>query len=256
MRGAKRLAVSAVTVILVTCSVGCTSSGREAATSSSVSGSPSSTPPTNAAPAATSAEAVALRDQSTANGDYIVGIDITPGVWQCRDAGESVYWKTTDKTGSIIDNDLGSIARVLDSAFAVKLKGCNGEWKAVDAPTETSAATVSTSGESGSPDRDADVAKCHTAYSRFTNEARGALDDAVLAGRIPPTTLWLAAAAWGTQPPSSQGTKKIADAISRFNSAALLVSASGINMSDADTQEFMQSYYEMRTFCEDIVAWS
>lgn len=62
------------------------------------------------------------------NGDYLVGTDITTGTWQCRTGGSSLYWETSDKGGDTIANDLGSIARVLSNAYAVKLSGCDGDW--------------------------------------------------------------------------------------------------------------------------------
>jgi hypothetical protein len=72
--------------------------------------------------------------KTVGNGDYLVGRDIETGTWQCRDGGGrlSLYWETDTKSGDIIDNDLGSIARVLSNAYTVKLSGCNGDWTKVD----------------------------------------------------------------------------------------------------------------------------
>jgi hypothetical protein len=192
------------------------------------------------------------------NGDYLVGTDIASGVWQCRDAGESVYWKTTDKAGGIINNDLGSIARVDASAFAVKLKGCETDWIAVKDLPETAAASVKTSDStsgSGSASRDADVALCHHAYGRFSGELRADLDAAVLAGHLSPLNMWFAASTFGSvHVGDASGT--IARSIGDFNAAALLLTQGGIvDMIDEDAQNFMQSYYDKRTACEDINAW-
>lgn len=66
---------------------------------------------------------------SVPDGDYIIGTDIQPGTYQCKDPGEVVYWATSDQSGELLDNDLGSIARVTSSAYAVKLDDCSVDWK-------------------------------------------------------------------------------------------------------------------------------
>ncbi len=71
----------------------------------------------------------AVRDgSSSANGDYIVGSDIAVGTYKCNSPSDTIYWETTSTAGDIVDNDLGSIARVVSNAFAVKLSGCNSDW--------------------------------------------------------------------------------------------------------------------------------
>lgn len=70
--------------------------------------------------------------QTIVNGDYLVGTDIATGVWRCSADGGSLYWETDTKSGDIIDNDLGSIARVPTSAYSVTLRGCDGDWAKVD----------------------------------------------------------------------------------------------------------------------------
>lgn len=198
------------------------------------------------------------RTRTAADGDYLVGTDITPGVWQCRDASNSIYWKTTDRAGEIIDNDLGSIARIPDSAFAVKLTGCVTDWIAVDtAPTTPLgvAAPVATSG-TGSSTRDADIANCRAVFVTLSDDSRSQLDSAVVSGRINPVTLFAAVLAHRSSMAfQAQGTARIFDAVSRFDAAALAISRDGLGMSDAETQEFMQSYYEMQTDCASIRAW-
>lgn len=68
---------------------------------------------------------------SVPNGDYLVGKDIEPGTYQCKDGGENLYWSADDSSGEIIDNDLGSIARFTSAAYTIKLSGCAGDWKRV-----------------------------------------------------------------------------------------------------------------------------
>lgn len=58
-----------------------------------------------------------------------IGTDIEPGRYQCKDPGELVYWATSDQSGELLDNDIGSIARVTSSAYAIKLDNCNVDWK-------------------------------------------------------------------------------------------------------------------------------
>lgn len=195
---------------------------------------------------------------SAPNGDYIIGTDIAPGVWQCRSGSDSLYWETTDRAGDIVDNDLGSIARVNADAFAVKLKGCEDAWAAVDAEPSaaTSIATPEPTSGTGSPTRDADIANCRSAYVKLTDEDRTAFDAAIPIGSISPVTLWNAVAEYRPLAFRSGGTKKIFDAATKFNDAAFTVSAMGVGMSDEVADEFMQSYYELRTFCEDIKAWN
>lgn len=65
---------------------------------------------------------------SLANGDYIVGSDIAVGTYKCNSPSDTIYWETTSKAGDIVDNDLGSIARVVSNAYAVKLSGCDSDW--------------------------------------------------------------------------------------------------------------------------------
>lgn len=66
---------------------------------------------------------------SVSNGDYLVGKDIEPGTYQCKDGGSNLYWEADDNSGEIIDNDLGSIARFTSDAYTIKLSGCAGDWK-------------------------------------------------------------------------------------------------------------------------------
>ncbi|MEJ7648636.1 MAG: hypothetical protein WKF57_06215 [Nakamurella sp.] len=66
---------------------------------------------------------------SVPNGDYLVGKDIEPGTYQCKDATDRLYWEADDASGEILDNDLGSIARFTSEAYTIKLSGCAGDWK-------------------------------------------------------------------------------------------------------------------------------
>lgn len=68
---------------------------------------------------------------AVANGDYLVGTDIEPGTYQCKDATDRLYWEADDSSGEIIDNDLGSIARFGSDAYTIKLSGCAGDWTRV-----------------------------------------------------------------------------------------------------------------------------
>lgn len=240
----------------------CTTEGTSqpiTTTSSATTQSPQ--PPTASVKApstSASSSAVGPITDAVTNGDYIIGTDIAAGVWQCRSSGDSLYWETTDRTGEIIDNDLGSIARVNADAFAVKLKGCLNDWVAVDAePTSTTSlvAPEPTSG-TGSPTRDTNIANCRTMFAKFTDADRAAIDAAIPIGRISGMTLWGAVQNYRSLAFRSGGTPKIFDAANRLNDAALVVSYAGPDMPDAVTQEFMQSYYELRTFCEEIKAWN
>jgi len=70
------------------------------------------------------------------NGFFLVNIDIAPGVWRSNGSGDSCYWATTTKTGSIIDNHFGmsgGTAYISPSAFQVEFKDC-GTWTFLSPP--------------------------------------------------------------------------------------------------------------------------
>lgn len=68
-------------------------------------------------------------------GFYLVGTDISPGVWRSLGTGDSCYWAITTRTGSIINNHFGMAGGTMyipSSAFEVELgQGC-GRWTYLD----------------------------------------------------------------------------------------------------------------------------
>lgn len=65
------------------------------------------------------------------DGNYLVGVDIAPGVWRSTGMDDYCYWETTSKTGGIIQNYIGKAggtAYISPNAFAVLFKDC-GIWE-------------------------------------------------------------------------------------------------------------------------------
>ncbi len=65
------------------------------------------------------------------DGNYLVGVDIAPGVWRSMGNSSNCYWEVTTKTGGIIDNYFGmagGTAYISPNAFAVMFEDC-GVWE-------------------------------------------------------------------------------------------------------------------------------
>jgi hypothetical protein len=64
------------------------------------------------------------------DGNYLVGVDIAPGVWRSDGSQDDCYWETSTMTGDIVDNYFGragGTAYINPSAFAVHFEDC-GTW--------------------------------------------------------------------------------------------------------------------------------
>ena len=73
---------------------------------------------------------IAYLTEERADGFYLVGVDIAPGVWRSTGGGDSCYWATTSKTGEIIKNHFGmagGTAYISPSAYQVEFSNC-GIW--------------------------------------------------------------------------------------------------------------------------------
>lgn len=156
--------------------------------------------------------------QAAANGDYLVGADIASGVWQCRDTGTSMYWATTDRAGEIIDNDLGSIARVPETAFAVKLKGCIGDWRQVNG--EPNAAGIASSASVMAEDSlGTDSTACFGAQV-LLGEHKQQLDEILSTGKTTNSEIWQLAFTFVPLPIGSSDSE-LSRAITRFRAIHL-----------------------------------
>jgi len=65
-------------------------------------------------------------------GFYLVGDEISPGVWRSLGSSESCYWSVTNRTGDIIDNHFGMAGGTMyipASAFQVELDRDCGTWE-------------------------------------------------------------------------------------------------------------------------------
>jgi len=64
-------------------------------------------------------------------GFYLVGSEISPGIWRSLGSSDSCYWSITTKTGSIIKNHFGmsgGTMYITESAFQVQLDEDCGNW--------------------------------------------------------------------------------------------------------------------------------
>ena len=68
-------------------------------------------------------------------GFYLVGTEISPGVWRSLGTGDDCYWAITTRTGSIMNNHFGMAGGTMfipSNAFEVELtQGC-GRWTYLD----------------------------------------------------------------------------------------------------------------------------
>jgi len=65
------------------------------------------------------------------DGNYLVGVDIAPGVWCSTGTEDDCYWTINTMTGNIIDNYFGmsgGTAYISPTAFSVMFEGC-GIWE-------------------------------------------------------------------------------------------------------------------------------
>ena len=68
-------------------------------------------------------------------GFYLVGSEISPGVWRSLGTGDSCYWAITTRTGSIINNHFGMAGGTMfipSTAFEVELTQDCGRWTYLD----------------------------------------------------------------------------------------------------------------------------
>jgi hypothetical protein len=73
-------------------------------------GTPAKTPPPTKTPnlaASATAQQLAYLREDKPDGNYLVGIDIAPGVWRNNGLTDSCYWETNTRTGEIIRNYIG-----------------------------------------------------------------------------------------------------------------------------------------------------
>jgi hypothetical protein len=67
---------------------------------------------------------------SKKDGFFLVGVDISPGIWRSSGTGNSCYWEITTKTGNILSNHFGMSGGTMyipATAFQVQLQDC-GNW--------------------------------------------------------------------------------------------------------------------------------
>lgn len=68
--------------------------------------------------------------RSRSDGFYLVGSEISPGLWRSTGTGDSCYWETTTKTGDINNNHFGMAGGTMyirPADFEVRLEDC-GTW--------------------------------------------------------------------------------------------------------------------------------
>jgi len=68
--------------------------------------------------------------RSKSDGFYLVGTEMSPGLWRSQGAGDSCYWEITSKTGNIINNHFGMAGGTMyirATDFQVRLEDC-GTW--------------------------------------------------------------------------------------------------------------------------------
>jgi len=64
-------------------------------------------------------------------GNYLVGVDIAPGLWRNNGTSDSCYWTINDKFGGIINNYFGmggGTMYIPAGAFSVRLERECGTW--------------------------------------------------------------------------------------------------------------------------------
>ncbi len=64
-------------------------------------------------------------------GNYLIGVDIAPGVWRSQGKADGCYWEVTTKTGDIISNDFGAAGGTMyipATGFQVEMSDDCGDW--------------------------------------------------------------------------------------------------------------------------------
>ena len=98
-----------------------------------ITGTPTLTP--NVAQTATAAQIIKLK-KDFGDGNYLVGVDIAPGVWRNNGTRDDCYWSRETRTGNIIDNYLGlggGTAYISSNDFLFHSQDC-GVWTWLSAP--------------------------------------------------------------------------------------------------------------------------
>lgn len=88
-------------------------------------GTPTNTP--NIA-ATTTSQQIAKLQRSFRDGNYLIGVDIAPGVWRNDGSSDNCYWTRNTRTGDIIDNYLGAgggTAYIGPNDFSFRSERCN-----------------------------------------------------------------------------------------------------------------------------------
>jgi hypothetical protein len=104
-----------------------------------ISGTPTRTGPPTKTPdfaAISTAQQLANLRSDKLDGNYLVGVDIAPGVWRNDSNGNDCYWSRLTRTGEIIDNYIGAgkgTAYIAPTDFAFYSERC-GTWTYLSAP--------------------------------------------------------------------------------------------------------------------------
>jgi hypothetical protein len=70
-------------------------------------------------------------------GNYLVNVDIAPGVWRNDGNSKGCYWQRSDKTGDIIANDFGmggGTMYIAPTDFSVEMDAECGNWTYLQGP--------------------------------------------------------------------------------------------------------------------------
>jgi hypothetical protein len=86
--------------------------------------------------ATSTAATLAAMKKNKEDGNYLVGVDIAPGVWRNSGTSEPCYWETDTRTGTIIRNYFGAgggTAYIGPTDFIFHSDGC-GTWTFLSNP--------------------------------------------------------------------------------------------------------------------------
>jgi hypothetical protein len=95
-------------------------------------------PPTETPNATKTAEALqyAKLHSNKEDGNYLVNVDIAPGIWRSQGTGPDCYWEIDTRNGGIINNYIGNAggtAYIDASAFSIMFERC-GTWVFLSPP--------------------------------------------------------------------------------------------------------------------------